>query len=461
MADLGLGLLLALVLQDGGASPPPVAAWWAALPRAVERDPVIAIQPAGAWTLSGAIYGRDGRQATIVEGQGFRDPHATAAGGHVLVGDVQDVPHSETDRGQGIISLYTSAGGRPWRRAVRPSGNSGSSVGRVVVKDGTTFVGIGKYEGCVRAEGGGARTCSDGELAMKHEMCSDDTDLDTCMESYTVEYNEKGKLLGFRAYPGAPGDVTVGARGEIGFFGAFHHSVDLDVGAGRAEVRSAAHAPDDDKQGFFTVADPKGKWRWGRALVGDRSISVSELAFDEEGDVWVLAEVGEAPGHQRAAVRLTDGGQDRRITDEPCGLNLLLRLAADGRYLSHQQSCGRAGPWGLWPAAGGGVLVAGPWLVRPDTPRAFGVVRPDRAPAEDVGLSWVRDGKSLWSLRLQDLSFRALYSDAAGTVCVALNFQGERTLPAAAGGTNKVGDVRSWTTLAGCLPARPGPAPAR
>jgi hypothetical protein len=423
---------------------------WTVLPL-TKGEMVIGINPAGAWTTQGRILGYDGK-STQARGAGFESPRLTSLADGVLIADAEEVKCRGRDKEPcvaGRLRRFSNDGRTVWK-AVLPA--SSFTVASTSANGGVSAGG--KLSGCATA-GSGAKVCRDLALAHKHGMCTDDEDDDTCSQPLVVQYDRAGQFQDWRTFPGMPGQVAVGRDREVGFYGEFFQQVDLG-----ARARFVSPGKDDIQQSFVRVSGRPGHKTWSRALLGRRSSHVSNVAFDDDGSVWIVADGGQVANGQLATLTLAGENDDRVLTSEPCRTAVVVRVDADGRYLTHRAVCSRDAGGNVWSFPDAGVVIAGP---------AFSEVANGEPLTTHAGahpgdtrratVTWVRQGRAFWSAAVEDAAVRGVSADASGRLCLALMFDGARAFR----GPEQplvIGRAGVWTTVAGCLqvPAGAGKA---
>ena len=418
---------------------------WTVIPLA-NGETVIGVNPAGAWTSGGQVIGYDGR-ATRLQGAGLDNPRLFPLPDGVLVADGEEVKcrgRSEGPCFAGRLRLFSSEGGPLWQTSLRLVSGGGASFTVASMSDRGRVLAGGTLAGCAAAPSD-AKSCRDLKLAHKNQMCSDDEDDDTCTQPLVAEYDRNGQFKSWKTFPGTPGQVAIGGHGELGFYGEFLEQ--LELGAG---TRFVSPAKADVHQAFVRVLGRGVRKTWDRALLGKRSIHISRIAFDDDGGVWIVADVAQVSNGQPTAVTLVGRTDDQVLTTEPCRIALVVRLDPDGKYVTHRDTCSRNAGGNVWSTTNVGVVVGGPPFS--EWSGMTLMKRPGARPAETrrTSLTWLRQNKPVWSASFEDAAVRGVYADASGWICVALMFDGARELE----GSDQpsiVGASGVWTTVAGCV----------
>jgi hypothetical protein len=425
----------------GDARPAPAAAahaTWAPYP--FEAGVPLAISTRGIWTEDGVLRGFDGS----VQG-GLKPPGRRQGAILGVSDDMVAMLHQEPHRPP-IVAAFSPTGDPAWKQRWGSRPRPAPIAPRDVqpLPDRGVLVSA-EYSGCVKfAEKDGRSFCVKEAAAKDNWMCSEE---DTCHESALVRYDEQGRVVDAKAFPGTPGHLFVAPKGDLAAFdGAFvAGEVDLDVGPGKSTVEGGSLADESVllQQAFLTVFDVKGKWRWGRAWVGDRP-TYSLAAFDADGSVWVSVNAEPAPKDRSPIVRTVGlgRGKERPLISEGAACSVLLQLGAKGDAIRQYRACEVPGhPWRpismLRSARAGGVIVVGPALKKEgrdqgaDDRLARMTDRADRPGPQDpeTNVTWIRPGGGSWTIELPPgIQVKVAQDVAPDRVCMFLQYFGRHTL---------------------------------
>jgi hypothetical protein len=259
---------------------------WAEVPTPETSEYIgwLAMESRGIWTDSGVLYGYDGVVRLKLQSKlPWLRIRVASLGSRLAIagGEHHRTPKSEEDDAPfewASAALYDDAGQPLWlRRWTAKPTQTQSTVLQVAPAPGGGFLVAGMHDGCMTFGKPHGRFCADEELEAPRR-CGEEG----CDEPFRLQYDANGELTDARTFRGVGGAPTLGPGGETAIYGEFYGKFDLKPGKGGLPVVGGLPgqpSSDSTTQGLLSFYDAGGKWRWGRAIVGNRTIGVSGAAF--------------------------------------------------------------------------------------------------------------------------------------------------------------------------------------
>jgi hypothetical protein len=445
---------------------------WAEVPTPENSQYVgwLAMEPRGIWTDSGVLYGYDGVVRLKLQSKlPWLRIRVASLGGQLAIagGEHHRTPKSEEDDAPfewASAALYDDAGQPLWSRrwTAKPT-QTQSTVLQVAPAPGGGFLVAGMHDGCMTFGKPHGRFCADEELeAPRH--CGEEG----CDEPFRLQYDANGALTDARTFPGVGGAPTLGPGGETAIYGLFYGKFDLKPGKGGLPIIGGlpGHpASDSAIQGLLSFYDAAGKWKWGRAIVGDRMINVSGAAFANDGTLWATVEIEGIAAAPPSPILVLGGKKPRTLFDDATSCVALLRIDAAGALALRQRVCDpqRTGLFAtsatVKASRTGGVF----WIV-PRKAHALmesaglkpaqkvSVTNVDKAdPSKGSVVIWHRRDHAVWALEgPSEATISDAYDPTDGRVCLLLQVSGKQTWETG-GARITVGQAKKTTTEVGCF----------